>query len=543
MHGFTSSPRSDLGPKAREPSGSSGRRSIQRYLVTAADMQGIEQRLFEAGMPVAALMEKVGQRLAAQLCQDYPRSQFCRVTVLVGPGHNGGDGLVVARELHHRGYQVRLICPLPKLKPLTAQHYQYAQHVGLVTVTPELGLADCDWLIDGLFGFGLGRPLEGAIAALVNQINDSAFPVASLDVPSGIETDSGQVLGTAIRAQRTYCLGLWKRAFCQDGALDYCGAAQLIDFDLPIADITAVLGDAPPVTRLTPELARAALPLPRPANTYKYRVGQLLIVAGSRQYAGAAILTGLGARASGVGMVTLAVPEGLRLTVLAQLPEALVVGCPETETGAIAALPADLNLSRYDTIVLGPGLSRGGASLVRQSLSWEVPLLLDADGLTLLARQNPEQSLRYRPAPTLLTPHVGEFNRLFPELLDHHRDPAGAAQAAAQQSGAVVLLKGACTVVANSGGQMWINPNSTPALARGGSGDVLSGLIGGLMAQGRGQFEPTRDPVVEAAIAGVWWHAVAARNAAQAHTVLGVDPLTLAGTLTSALAALSLTDR
>lgn len=539
MQGFTSNPRGNLGPGLKQLSGSLGRPLIQRYLVTAAEMQGIEQRLFEAGMPVAALMEKVGQRLTAQFCLDYPRSQFGRVTVLVGTGHNGGDGLVVARELHHRGYQVRLIRPISKLKPLTAQHYQYAQHLGLETVTPELGLRDCDWVIDGLFGFGLGRPLEGAIAALVNQINDSALPVASLDVPSGIETDSGQVLGTAIRAQRTYCLGLWKRAFCQDRALDYCGQARLIDFDLPIADITAVLGDAPSVTRLTPELASMALPLSRPANTYKYRVGQLLIVAGSRQYAGAAILTGLGARASGVGMVTLAVPEGLRLAVLGQLPEALVVGCPETETGAIAALPPDLNLSRYDAIVLGPGLSRGGASLVRQSLSWEAPLLLDADGLTLLAQQNPVQSLGHRPAPTLLTPHVGEFNRLFPELLDHHADSAAAAQAAAQQSGAVVLLKGACTVVANSGGQVWINPDSTPALARGGSGDVLSGLIGGLMAQGGGRSEPTLDPGVEAAIAGVWWHAMAARNAAQAHTVLGVDPLTLAGKLTSALAELS----
>lgn len=519
------------------------RPAIERFLVSADQMRQIEGRLFGAGMPVAALMEKVAGQIARRLMALYPRcsktdsegrSQFFRMGIIVGPGHNGGDALVVARELYLQGYDIRLYRPLDKLKNLTAAHAQYATSLGIPTVERVDDLADCTLIVDGLFGFGLTRALEGAIAALVQTINDWAIPVVSLDLPSGIHTDTGQPLGVAIQATRTLCLGLWKRAFVQDCALDFLGHAELIDFDIPLADIHAVLGQEPLVQRITPAAVRSRLPLPRGQATHKYKVGHLLLICGSRQFAGAALLAGLGTRASGVGMVTIAVPESLRLWLVAQLPEALVLGCEETDSGAIAQLPNALNLEKYNAIACGPGLTRDVKGVVHQVLDTAKPLLLDADGLNLLAELGAAETLRYRPAPTVLTPHIGEFKRLFPTLLEHAVDAGAAAQAAAKNSSAIVVLKGARSAIASPNQSLWINPASTPALARGGSGDVLTGLTGGLMAQS------DADSVLSAALVGSWWHAQAGCWLARDRSALGVDPKTLAKGLIPALAAGSL---
>jgi NAD(P)H-hydrate epimerase len=291
------------------------------------------------------------------------------------------------------------------------------------------------------------------------------------------------------------------------------------------------------VRRATAATVRAKLPLPRQPDTHKYRVGQLLLVAGSRPYAGAALLTALGARASGVGMLTLAVPESLRLMVVAQMPEALVVGCAETEDGAIAHLPDSLDLARYDAIACGPGLSRSATNPVQAVLNSAAPLLLDADGLNLLADLKATDTLASRSAPTVLTPHRGEFERLFSGVLAEAMDAGAAAQAAAERSGAVVLLKGACTAIAHPNGTLWYVPESTPALARGGSGDVLTGLIGGLLAQGAASAPgDALTAALDAAMVGAWWHGQAARAAAAARTELGVDGPQLAQSLSPVLA-------
>ena len=506
-------------------------------VVTAAAMQAIEAQVFEAGMPVAALMEKVAGLIARWVRATYPRRTHPRIGVLVGPGHNGGDALVVARELCFQGYQVRLCSPFDRRKPLTSDHLRFAQHLGIPVGQTLAALGDCDLLIDGLFGFGLERPLTGDLAQLVEAVNADPTPVVSIDLPSGLDTDTGAMLGSALRATHTLCLGLWKRAFCQDAALRYLGQAHLIDFGITEDAIAAGLGPKPWVQRLTAAIALDRLPLPRRPDAHKYRVGHLLLVAGSRPYAGAALLAGLGARASGVGMITLAVPESLRLMVVAQLPEALVVGCPESPTGAIASLPDDLDLNRYDAIALGPGLSKATNVPLEAALASPSPLLLDADGLNLLADRNPINTLASRPGPTLLTPHRGEFKRLFPTILGDTADAGAAAQAAAAQSQAVVLLKGACTAIAAPDGQLWYGPPSTPALARGGSGDVLTGLTGGLLAQHQATTpKPGTEAVLNAALAGTWWHARAGTLAAAERTQLGVDPTQLAHHLAPALA-------
>jgi len=506
---------------------------LQQVVVTAEQMRAIEERVFVAGMPVAALMEKVGGAIARRIQVLYPQDRAPRVGIVVGPGHNGGDAVVVARELHFQGYAVQVYRPLARLKELTACHARYAESLGIMFCDRAQDLEACDVLIDGLFGFGLTRPITGDLAAAVDRLNQCGRPIVSIDLPSGLHTDTGEVLGTAIRATHSLCLGLWKAAFLQDRALDYVGTAELIDFDLPLADVLAVPTS---LRRITPMVALAALPLPRPATTHKYQQGHLLLVCGSRRYAGAAILAGMGARASGVGMLSIAVPESLQSLLVAQLPEALVLPCPETPMGAISALPDDTDPNAYTVIACGPGLTLDARIVVETVLASDRPLVLDADGLNLLAAQGAVTTLCQRQSFTVLTPHPGEFRRLFPHLAEQLDDRVLAARTAAQESGAAIALKGAKVAIAYPQGPVWFNPDSTPALARGGSGDVLTGLMAGLMAQVA--LKPDPQAALAAMVrTAVWWHAQAGIHAAQNCTELGVDAVTLAQALVPALTA------
>ena len=511
----------------------SPRSAIWPLIVTAEQMQKIEQRIFSAGMPVAALMEKVGGLIVRWFIAHVAngsrtdKASF-HVGILAGPGHNGGDALVVARELHLLGYTVKVYQPFSSCKPLTSQHANYAKSLGIIFVESVTNLTGCDAIVDGWFGFGLARPITDSLAEDIHALNQQDIPVFSIDLPSGIHTDTGKVMGTAIKASYTACLGLWKRGFVQEAALSYLGACTLIDFDIPLADVEAVLGENPVALRITDSRAIATLPLNRSLTSHKYKAGNLLLIAGSRQYAGAAMLTGLGAIASGVGMLTLAVPESIRLALLAQLPGALLIGCAETEAGAIASLPKDLDLSKYDAIALGPGLTPTVPALLTQVIATDCPLLLDADGLNLLANNNPSQQLQSRKSPTVLTPHLGEFKRLFPNIQDDL--PGEIALKAAQLSRAIVLLKGPRSAISD-GTNLWFNPTSTPALARGGSGDVLTGLMGGLMASAA----QSNNKMTMAVVGAVWWHSQAAIYTEKERSLLGVDPLHLARSLNLAL--------
>ncbi|MBV8882846.1 MAG: NAD(P)H-hydrate dehydratase [Chroococcidiopsidaceae cyanobacterium CP_BM_RX_35] len=508
-------------------------KQIAQVVVTANQMRDIEARIFAAGMPVASLMEKVGGVISHRLQTLYSYRDCPKIGILVGPGHNGGDALVVARELHFRGYDVLLYRPLAKSKEITAQHASYAESLGLPFYDSVEPLKGCDLLIDGLFGYGQERAIEHPIADAVDQINQWSQPVLSIDLPTGIHTDTGKVLGTAIRANHTFCIGLWKLGLLQEQALEFVGVTELIDIDLPIADVLAVIGK-PTVQRITRESAIAHLPLPRPLSTYKYKMGSMLLVCGSHRYSGGAILSTLGAQASGVGMLYIAVPESLQMLVTSQSPESLILSCPETATGAIAELPKDNDdLSSFDVIACGPGLTKDAKPIVQQMLASDRPLVLDADGLNILAELGTIPTLSSRQAPTVLTPHAGEFKRLFPDAGDVENQRVEVVREAAQQTGAVVLLKGARTAIASPDGRVWINPESTPALARGGSGDVLTGLIGGLIAQA--VFRKT--PIESVVQSATWWHAHAGMLAADERTELGVDGLTLTQFLIPALKA------
>jgi ADP-dependent NAD(P)H-hydrate dehydratase / NAD(P)H-hydrate epimerase len=498
------------------------REQLEQVVVTAEQMRQIEARIFAAGMPVAALMEKAALLTATRIQQLYPLTQFKKVGILIGPGHNGGDALVVARELHLVGYRVFLYRPIPKLKDLTAQHAQYVNSLSIPFSQDIRALQECEVIIDGLFGFGLERSLSGEIADAIAQLNRWSKPVVSIDIPSGLHTDTGEVLGKAVRATNTLCLGLWKRGFFQDSALEYIGKAQRIDFGIQESDAQAILFQSPPIRQMTSVVAKQYLPIPRPPVTHKYKQGHLLLICGSRRYAGGAILTGLGARASGVGMLSIAVPESLKSILTGHLPDALVIDCPETEAGAIASLPfIAADFSKYTLIACGPGLTPEAQPIVEDVLKAECPVILDADGLNILAQLGAIESLSKRGASTILTPHLGEFKRLLPEI--EPTDRILAVQKAAAQSGAIVLFKGARTAIAHPKGSVWLIGESTPALARGGSGDVLTGLMGGLLAQTL-NLEMPLDAVVATA---AWWHSQAGILAAKERTELGVDAFTL----------------
>ncbi len=483
-------------------------------------MQQIESQVFAAGMPIPALMEKVGGLIARRFQVLYPRSNFHRVGILAGMGHNGGDALVVARELYFQGYEISIYVPSEELRELTNQHYRYVSSLGIKILDNAQDLANCDAIVDGLFGFGLNREITGILYETIELINGLNIPIISIDLPSGIHTDTGLTLGIAIRATHTFCLGLWKLAFIQEQAIEYVGKTELIDFDLPLRDIASVLGEEPVMTRMTADLAIAHLPLVRSPTTHKYQQGHLLLIVGSEQYAGAAILAGLGARATGVGMLSIAVPKSLKPLLLNYLPEALIIGCPETEAGTIKSLP-ELDLAKYSAIACGCGLTERPSKIVKQILQADCPVILDADALNIVAKIGIETALSHRKFPTILTPHVGEFKRLFIKIPTTNK--LAAVIAAAQSSQAIILLKGARTAIAQPNGKVIILPESTPALARGGSGDVLTGLIGGSIAT---NIQPNL-PISEVVATAAWWHSQAGITAAAARGDLGVNPQTL----------------
>jgi NAD(P)H-hydrate epimerase len=504
-------------------------------IATAAQMQAIENLIFQAGMPVAALMEKVALRISQRLTELYPAQSHPRIGVLVGSGHNGGDALVIARELHHQGRQVKIYAPFPKSKPLTRVHGCYAKSLGIPFVSLEV-LQDCDLLIDGIFGFGLERDVVGDVAIAINTINNWQIPVLSIDLPSGIHTDRGGVMGTAICATNTFCLGLWKQGLLTESATPYVGKLERIGFDIPEKFVLQIFGEQHPLWRINPQtVMRDCLPIARNPIAHKYEIGHLLLVVGSQKYGGAALLAAMGAKATGVGMLSITVPNSLKSLMLAQVPDALVIGCSETESGAISSLP-DLDLQKYQAIVCGCGLSAEAFPIVEQVLNSDRPLVLDADGLNALASMGKSQitpKLNQRTSALIMTPHWGEFCRLFPELSEVER--LEALQTAVNQTQATILLKGARTAISFPHGatsQTWINPESTSALARGGSGDVLAGLIGGMLGQGL--------MANDAAIAATVWHSQTAIWLASQRTEMGVDPVTLAQNLLPFLSAAQL---
>ena len=487
------------------------RTDAAHWLVSTERMAALENDWLASGLPVPALMDKVGLAMAAWF-RARPALLNDGVLVLVGPGHNGGDGLVVARELVQTGVEVQLWLPMPVRAPLTRQHLDHARWLGLTVLEEPPDPADPRLWIEALFGLGQSRPLPQALAALLRRRQQQRpHQLVSLDLPAGLDGDHGHAFGGAAAvAGATLTVGLIKMGLVQDAALDHVGELHRIDAGLP-ARLLPEPG-TPLLLGVSPDDLKD-LAWPRPSlSAMKYQRGRVLVIAGSDRYRGAAVLALKGALASGVGSVQAVVPQSVAASLWQSVPEVVLAAAAGASPEGGLLWPealAALDLTQFDAVLLGPGLGPGSgdwnvAAAPLQAFSGV--LVLDADGLNQLAAATGGVAwLRQREGPTWLTPHAGEFRRLFPAF--DPRCPVVAARAAAARSGAVLVLKGAHSVIAAPDGSARQLLVTDPHVARTGLGDVLAGFAAAWAAQ-----RPVMTWGAEPLAAAVALHAEAARR-------------------------------
>ncbi|PZQ48604.1 MAG: bifunctional ADP-dependent NAD(P)H-hydrate dehydratase/NAD(P)H-hydrate epimerase [Rhodovulum sulfidophilum] len=457
-------------------------------------MRAADAATIAAGTPGIELMEAAGRAVAAAAAALAPAGP---VLVLAGPGNNGGDGFVAARLLAAAGRDVTLALLGDRARLRGDAALAAARWDGpTIRATPELPRSAV--IVDALFGVGLDRPLEGQAAAIVAAVNAARAPVLAVDVPSGLDADTGQPLGPVVEADATVTFFRKKPGHLLAPGRALCGTLELAQIGIPetVLAETGIEGH-----ENTPALWDHALPRPGPA-AHKYTRGHAAVVSGPATRTGAARLAAGAALRAGAGLVTLASPGSALMVNAAHLTAVMLARADTAED--LAALLAD---PRYTAAVLGPGMGAGAEprALTQAALAAPAALVLDADALTQF-REAPGalfDAIGGRAAPVVLTPHDGEFARLFPDLATV-AGKTGRARAAAARSGAIVVLKGSDTVIAAPDGRLAINANAPPWLATAGSGDVLAGIIGGLLAQ--------RVPAFEAAAAGVWMHGAAANE-------------------------------
>jgi hydroxyethylthiazole kinase-like uncharacterized protein yjeF len=469
-------------------------------LLTNAEMSEADRRTIASGISGQTLMEKAGAAVADAVMARHPRGS--RVAVVAGAGNNGGDGFVAARHLRQAGYRltVHLIGRPEAIKGDAAEAARQWQEP-LATGVADLKGADV--IIDALFGAGLDRPVAGEALAAIAAMNGAGAPVIAVDLPSGVNGTTGAVLGGAVNASRTVTFFRKKPGHLLLPGRSHCGTVEVAQIGIP-ADVLAII--RPAAFENGPALWGDKFPIPT-AQGHKYSRGHAVVVSGGRAHTGAARLAATAALRGGAGLVTLATPrEALDINAAASLA---VMVRPIDAAAEFDAMLAD---PRFNAVAIGPGAGVGEHTreMALTALAGPCRVVLDADALTSFAGQTEELfAALAKNRNAVLTPHSGEFRRLFDKSLES--DPAAAAsklaaaRAAASIAGAVVVYKGADTVIAAPDGRAAINANAPPWLATAGTGDVLAGLIAGLLAQGMPSFE--------AAAAAVWIHGEAAAAA------------------------------
>jgi ADP-dependent NAD(P)H-hydrate dehydratase / NAD(P)H-hydrate epimerase len=468
-------------------------------LMTNAEMAEADRLTIASGVPGIDLMEQAGRAVADAVATSHPHGT--RVTVLAGPGNNGGDGFVAARLLVQRGHRMRLLLlgERERLKGDAAEASRRWQ--GAVEPASPQALAGADVIVDALFGAGLDRPVEGAARAMIEAMNVSGAPIVAVDLASGINGTTGAVMGAAVRASRSVTFFRRKVGHVLLPGRVHCGPVEVADIGIKAEVLARV---RPRAVLNDPALWRAQFPRPR-IDGHKYSRGHAVVVSGGAATTGAARLAARAALRAGAGLITIASPrEALAIHAVANTA---VMVRPVDGAGELTAFLSD---RRFNAVVLGPGGGVGQAmrDQVLAALDGPRAVVLDADALTSFAGEAAPALFnaieRRNGHPTVLTPHEGEFARLFGSRLKdvEKSSKLDRALAAAGVSGATVLLKGPDTVVAEPNGRAAINANAPPWLATAGSGDVLAGFIAGLLAQGM--------PAFEATAAAVWLHGEAA---------------------------------
>ena len=439
-----------------------------------------------AGTSSLALMENAGRAVADAIAA---RFTPCRTTILCGPGNNGGDGFVAARLLAGHGFEVT-VAAAGGHKGDAAQMASKWQG-SRITLLPAC-LEGAVLIVDALFGAGLSRPLEKNYRAVVEALNRAHVPVVAVDVPSGLDGDSGKILGTAVKANLTVTFFRLKPGHLLLPGRDLCGETQLADIGIPERALSRIK-----LFENTPMLWGGHYHWPE-ASAHKYARGHAAVISGPAHATGAARLAARGALRIGAGLVSVAAQSDAVAVNAAQLTAIMIK--PFKGADGLSKLLSD---KRLNAVAIGPGLGVGKAAraLVMAALKSGAAIVLDADALTSFEGDGQSLFARIK-HPAVMTPHEGEFERVFPGLLRKASSKVEAARLAAARAHAVVLLKGNDTVIAAPDGTAAINANAPATLATAGSGDVLSGFIAGLLAQGM--------PPFEAACAGAWLHGDAA---------------------------------
>jgi ADP-dependent NAD(P)H-hydrate dehydratase / NAD(P)H-hydrate epimerase len=495
-------------------------------LVTCSRMREMDRRAIAGGIDGLELMERAGRGLLRSILARVPGLHARRVAIVCGGGNNGGDGLVLARLLRERGLWPDLVLTVPptSLSGDAAENARRATRAGLVLRaagvrerTRLAGLSAGDLVVDALLGTGLSGPARADAAEWIGAMNSGPARVVAVDIPSGLSADTGAVPGAAVRAAWTVTMGMPKLGFLFPPARELVGEVDVVDLGLPPSVIEAV-----GIAAECPETAELSAWLPRPgAGSHKGDWGKLLVTGGSPGLTGALALAAEAALRTGAGLVRIGLPRSLNAVLETKVTEAMTLPLSEGEDGQLLRTAADEILARFgdwDALVLGPGLGRSPECerLVMSLLGrWRGPLLLDADALNAMAAWGTDSWVpRVRemraagmPGGAVLTPHPGEMSRLVGRSVEELRtDPVETARAWAMRWGATLVLKGAPTVTAAPDGRAWVNPTGNSGLATGGSGDVLSGVIGALLGQGM--------PGPEAAVLGTFLHGLAADLAA-----------------------------
>ena len=512
-------------------------------VVTAAEMRQIDRDTIDGiGIPGIVLMETAGSAIVRAIVQHYPTSQ--RIGILVGKGNNGGDGLVIARQLAHTGHDVHifLVSPADSFIGEAAINLQIAKNLGL-RIEAILGekeawkgergegwkrrMANCELVVDAIFGTGLRDSVRDPIATVIDTINSFSIPILSVDLPSGLDADTGNPLGACVKADRTVTIGLPKRGLLVHPGAEFSGKLEVVDIGFPEQVV-----DAQGIKVNWTTMAEASEWVPsRPSASHKGTYGRVLVVAGSIGMTGAAALASAAALRAGAGLVTLAIPKSLNPILEGLLPEVMTLPLPETDAGSlsVSATSAILEFAEKTKSVLaiGPGISQHPDTvalvheLVRENREQGLDrqMVVDADGLNALSQAPEVIPLLDREA--VLTPHPGEMSRLTrTSISDLEADRICTAQQFASEHNLTLVFKGAPTVTGFPNGDVWINSTGNPGMATGGMGDVLTGIIAGLMAQG--QASET------SAALGVYIHGLAGDIAAETlgmHGLIASDVL------------------
>ncbi len=497
-------------------------------IVTAAEMREIDRITTEKyGVPSLTLMENAGSAVAEFVLQEYPEAK--RIGVICGKGNNGGDGLVAARKLHEAGKQVEvlLLADPAELKGDAAAMYKklpvkavVARNEKELKTKTAQRVYETDVIVDAILGTGFKPPVRGLLAAAIRAFDESDSPVVAVDIPSGVDADA---MGSTDSSSPDYLRGA---ATLTTFVATFTSPKLAEVFDTLVFESVVVVNIGTPVEAIHSKLGLEVItnwdvPLSlRSPEAHKGDFGHALIVGGSLGKSGSAAMAGMAAMRSGVGLVTIATPRSVLPTVAGFAPELMTEPLAETEAGSIS-LQA-LEHGRFEGIVkgksvvaLGPGISRhpDSAEFARNVVKGaQLPVILDADGLN--AFEGRAQELRGNEVPLVLTPHPGEMGRLTGlSTQEIQRDRIGIARRFADEHNCIVVLKGHRTLVAEPGGTVWVNTTGNSGMATGGTGDVLTGMIAGLVAQGLSSFVPVE--VVNSVCAAVYLHGLAGDLAAR----------------------------